>query len=136
MARLDGKVAIVTGGGTGIGRSTALMLAREGARVVVSGRRKPPLEDVVGEIARAIRGGNMVLVGRRSFSDDTPHRALPWTIVATGQAYRNASIFGRVRAARWLERALAPGAPLYALAGSERDAALVAEALFALRSET
>ena len=50
MARLDGKVAIVTGGGSGIGRCTALMLATEGARVVISGRRKPPLEDVVAEI--------------------------------------------------------------------------------------
>jgi len=58
MARLDGKVAIVTGGGTGIGRCTALMLAAEGARVVISGRRKPPLEDVVAEIAGA--GGQAV----------------------------------------------------------------------------
>jgi len=58
MARLDGKVAIVTGGGTGIGRCTALMLAKEGARVVISGRRKPPLEDVVTEIAGA--GGQTV----------------------------------------------------------------------------
>jgi len=58
MAKLAGKIAIVTGGGTGIGRSTALMLAAEGAHVVVSGRRKAPLEAVVAEIAKA--GGKAV----------------------------------------------------------------------------
>ena len=35
MARLDGQVAIVTGGGSGIGRETARLLAAEGAHVVV-----------------------------------------------------------------------------------------------------
>jgi hypothetical protein len=80
--------------------------------------------------------GRKVWVGKRAYPDDTLYRALPWTIVATLHAYPNASIRGKVRAARWLERALAPGSPLYALAGSEPDAALVAEALFALQSET
>ncbi len=50
-----GRVAIVTGGGTGIGRATALELAGTGARVVVCGRRDQPLEEVVAEIAA--RGG-------------------------------------------------------------------------------
>jgi len=80
--------------------------------------------------------GRKVWVGKRSYPDDTLYRALPWTIVATTHAYSNASILGKVRAARWLERALEPGAPVYALVGSEPDAALVAEALFALRGET
>jgi hypothetical protein len=80
--------------------------------------------------------GSQIWVGKRSYPDDTLYRALPWTIVATVHAYPNASVSGKVRAARWLERALAPGAQVYALAGNERDAALLAEALFALRSET
>ena len=42
---LDGQVAIVTGGGSGFGRATALELASLGARVVVSGRRAEPLEE-------------------------------------------------------------------------------------------
>jgi NADP-dependent 3-hydroxy acid dehydrogenase YdfG len=50
MGQLEGQVAIVTGGGTGIGRETARLLAAEGARVVVVGRRQPPLDLVVGEI--------------------------------------------------------------------------------------
>jgi NADP-dependent 3-hydroxy acid dehydrogenase YdfG len=52
MGTLAGKTAIVTGGGTGIGRAVALMLAAEGARVAVVGRRKAPLEAVVAEIER------------------------------------------------------------------------------------
>jgi citronellol/citronellal dehydrogenase len=45
-----GLVAVVTGGGTGIGRATALELAGTGARVAVCGRREEPLEQVCREI--------------------------------------------------------------------------------------
>src|SRR5262245_34385412 len=45
-----GAVALVTGGGTGIGRATALDLARSGADVVVAGRRPEPLEKTAAEI--------------------------------------------------------------------------------------
>jgi citronellol/citronellal dehydrogenase len=51
---LAGKVALVTGGGTGLGRETAIELARCGARVVIAGRRAEKLEAAVGEILRAI----------------------------------------------------------------------------------
>jgi NAD(P)-dependent dehydrogenase (short-subunit alcohol dehydrogenase family) len=46
----NGKVALVTGGGTGIGKASALALAKEGFAVVVAGRRPEPLQAVVGEI--------------------------------------------------------------------------------------
>ncbi len=70
MARLDGRVAIVTGAGRGIGRSVAMLLASEGASVVVndlgaavdgSGTDSGPAHDVVAEIAEA--GGKAVANG-------------------------------------------------------------------------
>jgi NAD(P)-dependent dehydrogenase (short-subunit alcohol dehydrogenase family) len=70
MARLDGRVAIVTGAGRGIGRSVARLLASEGASVVVndlgsavdgSGHDSGPAHDVVAEIAEA--GGKAVANG-------------------------------------------------------------------------
>lgn len=45
-----GKIALVTGGGTGIGRATAFELARTGAKIVVCGRRAEPLEAVHSEL--------------------------------------------------------------------------------------
>ena len=55
--RLEGKVAIVSGGGTGIGAATARVFASEGAKVVVTGRRAEPLEAVAAEIdGRAVAG--------------------------------------------------------------------------------
>ncbi len=54
--KLKDKVAIVTGGGTGIGRATALLFAEEGADVVVVGRREDRLLDTVNEIRE--RGGS------------------------------------------------------------------------------
>jgi NADP-dependent 3-hydroxy acid dehydrogenase YdfG len=50
---LEGQVAVVTGAGTGIGRATAIALGRAGARVVVSGRRREPLEAVAAELRAA-----------------------------------------------------------------------------------
>src|SRR6478752_7689930 len=70
MARLDGRVAIVTGAGRGIGKSVSTLLAREGASVVVndlgaavdgSGHDSGPAHDVVAEIAEA--GGKAVANG-------------------------------------------------------------------------
>src|SRR5712691_2814770 len=44
---MSDKVAVVTGGGTGIGRASALALARNGFNVVIAGRRKEPLDETV-----------------------------------------------------------------------------------------
>ena len=67
MALLDGKVAVITGAGRGIGREEALLLAKHGAKVVVNdlgghfdgtGQSRSPAEDVVKEIRTA--GGEAV----------------------------------------------------------------------------
>jgi NAD(P)-dependent dehydrogenase (short-subunit alcohol dehydrogenase family) len=50
---LEGQVALVTGGGEGIGRAVALLLSSRGARVVITGSKERALGEVVGEIANA-----------------------------------------------------------------------------------
>lgn len=81
MATLAGKVALVTGGGSGIGRATALAFAREGARVVVSGRRQHALDETVRQIVAG--GGD----ARAVVADVTQEKAVAALIAAVEQSY-------------------------------------------------
>lgn len=60
MTRLEGKVAFITGAGSGIGRAAAIMFAAEGARVVVAGRNSANGEETVHQIHAA--GGDAIYV--------------------------------------------------------------------------
>jgi len=70
MKRLEGKVALITGGNSGIGEAVAKLFAQEGAAVVITGRRKEALERVVGEIDR---GRALAVAG--SVTDETHVRS-------------------------------------------------------------
>ena len=105
MGVLDGQVASVTGAGSGIGRETARMLAAEGARVVVSGRRQGPLDETVAEIARA--GGKAVARIADMESATDPAALAGWTIQTFGRVdilINNAGHSSTIRAIRWVRK--------------------------------
>lgn len=69
MTELTDKAALVTGGGTGIGRGVALALAQQGAAVAVCGRRSEPLQETV-ERLRADGGRGLAISGDVSLERD------------------------------------------------------------------
>lgn len=60
MNRLQGKVAIITGGNSGVGAATAVLFAQEGAKVVISARRQAQLEETAAQIRET--GGEVLPV--------------------------------------------------------------------------
>jgi NADP-dependent 3-hydroxy acid dehydrogenase YdfG len=80
MQKLKGKIAWVTGAGTGIGEGAALALAGEGATVVLTGRRREPLESVA---ARITRDGGTARVEPGDLTDAASVQAIVETIRST-----------------------------------------------------
>jgi NAD(P)-dependent dehydrogenase (short-subunit alcohol dehydrogenase family) len=95
----------VTGGGTGIGRATARLLAAEGCTTVVVGRRKPPLSAVVEEIDQ---GGGRAVARRVDLEQPAGGRALArWTLETLGRVdilINNAGYSSKVRSIRWVQQ--------------------------------
>ena len=93
--RLEGKVAVITGASSVIGRATAFAFAREGASVVVSARREAETE----ETARVIRdsGGNAIAVSTDVSSEPQVKNLFETAVRTFGRldiAVNNAGIFG------------------------------------------
>jgi len=63
--KLDDKVAIITGGNSGIGKATAVLFASEGARVCITGRDEERCREVVEEIKKAKYGKHIQYQSRR-----------------------------------------------------------------------
>ncbi|WP_427167232.1 SDR family NAD(P)-dependent oxidoreductase [Streptomyces sp. C1-1] len=93
-ARFAGRTALVTGGGSGIGRAVALAFAAEGAYVVVAGRRREPLDETVALIERS--GGKGLAVQAdvsRDAEAATAVRAVVETFGSLDVAVNNAGVF-------------------------------------------
>ncbi len=96
--RFLGKTAIITGGGTGMGRAAAIRLAKEGANVVVVGRRKERIEDVADLIDK--EGGKALAISA-DVSDEEQVKHMVFTTVNTfgslDIAWNNAGILGEFK---------------------------------------
>jgi NAD(P)-dependent dehydrogenase (short-subunit alcohol dehydrogenase family) len=93
---LEGKVALVTGGGSGIGRATAVIMAREGARVAVSDLSKDGIEATVGLINAG--GGQGIAIAGDVTDEAGVANMVARTVSAYGRldcAFNNAGISSR-----------------------------------------
>lgn len=106
--RLENKIAIITGGGSGIGLSCARIFCQEGAKVVIFGRRKNNLEEAVKEI-----DGNILAVP----GDITRHEDIKRLVETTFDTFGRVDILVN-------NAGIFTGAPLHEMKNEEWDTAL------------
>jgi len=97
MLRLQGKVAIITGAGSGIGREAAQLFAREGAKVVVSDYALEVGEETVRQIKES--GGEAIFIKTDVSRADDAERMVRETVEEYGRLdilHNNAGILGKV----------------------------------------
>jgi NAD(P)-dependent dehydrogenase (short-subunit alcohol dehydrogenase family) len=96
MRTLDGKIALVTGGGTGIGRATSIMFAERGAKVVVTDFRPETGEETVNLIRKAGNEAVFAKVDVRIAADvERAVNLAVHTYGALNVAFNNAGTFSR-----------------------------------------
>lgn len=98
MARLEGKVAIITGAGQGMGRTGAMLFAKEGAKVVVAEFVTQSGEETVKMIKEA--GGEAVFVKADVSNEEDVKKMIKTTVATYGKLdvlYNNAAIIGEVK---------------------------------------
>ncbi len=96
--RFAHKTALITGGGTGMGRAAAIRLALEGANVVIAGRRIEPLNDVVDTIKQV--GGTAYAIATDISQEDQIQHMVDSTIQQYGaldMVWNNAGILGNFK---------------------------------------
>lgn len=87
MGELEGRVAVITGGGSGIGLGVATALAREGCRVVIAGRDAAKLERAAADAARAagVAAGVAIVAHPCDVADrESVGRLVEWTLTRVG----------------------------------------------------
>src|SRR5262249_45008398 len=105
MGILNGQIAIVTGGGSGIGRGTAGMLRAQGRRCVGRGSRPGRRDETVAKIARA--GGKAVARTADMESPTDPGELAKWALTTFGRVdilINNAGHSSTIRAIRWVRK--------------------------------
>ncbi|AFZ17634.1 SDR family oxidoreductase [Allocoleopsis franciscana] len=93
--QLTGKVALITGAGSGIGKATSLLLAKEGAKIAVLGRTEDELQETVAQIQNS--GGEAIPVGADISQPDEMQQAVQKIINQWGRldiVFANAGING------------------------------------------
>src|SRR4051812_4491050 len=105
MGLLEGRVAVITGAGTGMGRSTAALLAAEGASVVLVGRRLAVLEELAAAITAD--GGRAHARAADIASKDDVDALVAWVGMILGPVdilVNNAGSASKVLNVRWISQ--------------------------------
>src|SRR5581483_6062440 len=83
MLRLSNKVALITGGTSGIGAATAILFAKEGAKVAITGRNEKRGQEITSQIRDS--GGNAFFVRTDVSKADDCRRAVEQTLTTFGR---------------------------------------------------